>query len=131
MNSLDLSFKKGLRYEMNRRKFGTVGEKIAKNYLKNNGYEIIETNFYTKKGEIDIISQKDNWIVFVEIKTRNNLEYGTPAMAVNFTKKMHIKNSAKIYIHMNNLYGCKVRFDVIEIIIKNGKCKINHIKNIM
>lgn len=116
---------------MNRRKFGTVGEKIAKNYLKNNGYEIIETNFYTKKGEIDIISQKDNWIVFVEIKTRNNLEYGTPAMAVNFTKKMHIKNSAKIYIHMNNLYGCKVRFDVIEIIIKNGKCKINHIKNIM
>ena len=52
-------------------------------------------------------------------------------MAVNFTKKMHIKNSAKIYIHMNNLYGCNVRFDVIEIIIKNGKCKINHIKNIM
>ena len=116
---------------MNKRKFGTVGEKIAQAYLKNNGYEIVETNFYTKKGEIDIISQKDNCIVFVEIKTRNNLEYGTPAMAVNFTKKMHIKNSAIIYIHKNKLYGCNVRFDVIEVIIKNGKCKINHIKNIM
>ncbi len=116
---------------MNKRKFGIIGEKIAQDYLKNKGYEIIETNFYTKKGEIDIVSKKDNYIVFVEIKTRNNLEYGTPAMAVNFTKKMHIKNSAKIYIHMNNLYGCNVRFDVIEIIIKNGKCKINHIKNIM
>ena len=116
---------------MNTRKFGIIGEKIAQDYLKNKGYEIIETNFYTKKGEIDIVSKKDNYIVFVEIKTRNNLEYGTPAMAVNFTKKMHIKNSAKIYIHMNNLYGCNVRFDVIEIIIKNGKCKINHIKNIM
>lgn len=116
---------------MNKRKFGTVGEKIAQDYLKNNGYEIIETNFYTKKGEIDIISQKDNCIVFFEIKTRNNLEYGTPAMAVDFTKKMHIKNSAKIYIHINKLYGYDVRFDVIEVIIKNGKCKINHIKNIM
>ena len=116
---------------MNKRKFGIIGEKIAQDYLKNKGYEIIETNFYTKKGEIDIVSKKDNYIVFVEIKTRNNLEYGTPAMAVIFTKKMHIKNSAKIYIHMNNLYGCNVRFDVIEIIIKNGKCKINHIKNIM
>ena len=52
-------------------------------------------------------------------------------MAVNFTKKMHIKNSAIIYIHKNKLYGCNVRFDVIEVIIKNGKCKINHIKNIM
>ena len=116
---------------MNKKKFGTIGEKIAQNYLKNNGYEIIETNFYTKKGEIDIISQKDTCIVFFEIKTRNNLEYGTPAMAVDFTKKMHIKNSAKIYIHTNKLYGWNVRFDVIEVIIKNGKCKINHIKDIM
>ena len=52
-------------------------------------------------------------------------------MAVDFTKKMHIKNSAKIYIHINKLYGYDVRFDVIEVIIKNGKCKINHIKDIM
>ena len=51
---------------MNKKKFGTIGEKIAQNYLKNNGYEIIETNFYTKKGEIDIISQKDNCIVFLK-----------------------------------------------------------------
>ena len=116
---------------MNKREFGKIGEKIAQDYLKNSGYEIMETNFYTRKGEIDIICRKDNCIVFVEIKTRNNLEYGTPAMAVNSTKKMHIKNSAKIYIHINKLYGFNVRFDVIEIIIKNGKCQINHIKNIM
>ena len=116
---------------MNRRKFGIIGEKIAQNYLKNNGYEIIETNFYTKKGEIDIICKKDNYIIFTEVKTRNNLEYGTPAMAVNSIKKMHIKNSSKIYIHINKLYGCNIRFDVVEIILHNGKCQINHIKNVM
>ena len=52
-------------------------------------------------------------------------------MAVNAIKKTHIKNSAKIYIHINKLYGWNVRFDVIEVIIKSGKCQINHIENIM
>ena len=116
---------------MNKRRFGTIGEKIAQNYLKNREYEILETNFYTKKGEIDIVSKKDNCIIFVEVKTRNNLEYGTPGMSVNFTKKKHIKNAAKIYIYVNKLYGYNIRFDVIEVIIKNGKCKINHIEKIM
>lgn len=116
---------------MNKRKFGIIGEKIAQGYLKNKGYEILETNFYTKKGEIDIISKKDNCIIFVEVKTRNNLEYGTPAMSVNYIKKQHIKIAAKIFIHINKLYKYNVRFDVVEIIIKNGKCKINHIERIM
>ena len=116
---------------MNKRRFGIIGEKIAQGYLKNNGYEVLETNFYTKKGEIDIIVKKDNYIIFVEVKTRNNLEYGTPAMSVNNTKKKHIKSAAKIFIHINGLYKYNIRFDVIEIIIKNGKCKINHIERIM
>lgn len=116
---------------MNKRRFGIIGEKIAQNYLKNKGYEIIENNFYTKIGEIDIISKINNYIVFVEVKTRNNLEYGTPAMAVDLVKKRHIKNAAKIFLQINNLNNCIVRFDVVEIIIKDGKCKINHIEGIM
>ena len=116
---------------MNKRKFGIIGEKIAKCYLENKGYEILKTNFYTKVGEIDIISKKDNSIIFFEVKTRSNLKYGTPAMSVNKVKKKHIKNVAKIYIHTNKLYKYDIRFDVIEIIIKNGKCKINHIEKIM
>lgn len=116
---------------MNNKKFGTIGEKIAKKYLQKKGYEIIKSNFYTKKGEIDIISKKSDSIIFVEVKTRNNLEYGTPAMSVDNTKKQHIKSVAKIFIHINNLYKFNVRFDVIEVIIKNGKCRINHIKNII
>lgn len=116
---------------MDKRKLGRIGEKIAQIYLKKKGYEILETNFYTKKGEIDIITQKDDCIIFFEIKTRNNLEYGTPAMAVNDLKKQHIKSAAKIFIHVNKLYKYNIRFDVIEVIIKNGKCKINQIKNIM
>ena len=72
---------------MNTRKFGIIGEKIAQGYLINKGYEILESNYYTRRGEIDIIAKINNTISFVEVKTRNNLEYGSPAMAVNGVKK--------------------------------------------
>lgn len=116
---------------MNRRKFGIIGEKIAQGYLKNKGYTIVKTNYYTQRGEIDIIAKKDKNIVFVEVKTRNNLEYGSPAMSVNGIKKKNLKSAANIYIYQNKLYKYSVRFDVIEIIIKTGKCKINHIEGVM
>lgn len=115
----------------NKRKFGIIGEKLAQGYLINNGYEILKTNFYTKRGEIDIIAQKEECIIFIEVKTRSNLNYGTPAMAVDFIKKKHIKTAAKIYLHLNNLQESKIRFDVVEIYIQNGKYNVNHIKRIM
>lgn len=116
---------------MNKRRFGIIGEKIAQGYLVNKGYEIIETNFYTKIGEIDIISKKDNCIIFIEVKTRTNLKFGTPAMAVNSQKKKNIKSVAKTFLHLNQLYKNNVRFDVIEVFINDGKCEINHIEGIM
>lgn len=116
---------------MNTRRFGIIGEKIAQGYLINKGYEILETNFYTKRGEIDIIAKKDNYIIFVEVKTRTNLKYGTPAMAVNSTKRKHIKNTAKTFLYLHRLYGHDVRFDVLEVFINDGKCEINHLEGIM
>lgn len=116
---------------MNKRRFGIIGEKIAQDYLRNKGYKILETNFYTKRGEIDIIAQKDKCIIFVEVKTRTNLKFGTPAMAVNSTKKKHIKNTAKIFLYLNRLSKYDIRFDVVEVFIDDGKCKINHIEGAM
>ena len=116
---------------LNKRKFGIIGEKIAQGYLVNEGYEIINTNFYTRRGEIDIIAKKEQCIIFVEVKTRSNLKYGTPASAVTFIKKKHMKTVAKIFIQLNNLYKYNVRFDVIEVYIQEGKYKVNHIERIM
>lgn len=116
---------------MNKRRFGIIGEKIAQGFLINKGYEVIETNYYTKRGEIDIICKKDKSIIFVEVKTRTNLKFGTPAMAVNITKKKHIRTAAKIFLYLNKLQKYDVRFDVIEVFINSGKCNINHIEGIM
>ena len=116
---------------INKKKIGSIGEKIAQEFLKNKGYNIINTNFYTKRGEIDIIATMENELIFVEVKTRTNNKYGTPALAVNYTKIKHMKCTAKIFLMLNKFYNYSIRFDVIEIVIKNGKTYINHIKQII
>ena len=116
---------------INKKRFGIIGEKIAKDYLRNTGYNIITTNFYTKNGEIDIIAKKGNYIDFIEVKTRSNDIYRTHASTVNKTKIKHMLNSAKVFLKLNKFNKYAIRFDVIEILIKNGKCKINHIKQII
>lgn len=116
---------------MNTRRVGSIGEKIAQKYLINKGYEILETNFYARRGEIDIIAKQNINIIFVEVKTRFNLKYGTPAMAVDSVKKKHIKSAAKTYIYLNKLFKYNIRFDVVEVFINDGKCRINHIEGIM
>lgn len=116
---------------MNKRRFGIIGEKIAQDYLRNKGYEILETNYYTKRGEIDIIVKNGYYIIFVEVKTRTTLKFGTPAMAVNSIKRKHIKRVAKTFLYLKNLHQYDVRFDVVEVFIINGKCEINHIEGAM
>ena len=110
---------------------GEKGEKIAEDYLKHTGHKIICKNFYTKRGEIDIIARKSNCLIFIEVKTRTNYKYGTPAMAINYYKKKNLKNAIKIFLYLNNIVNYCIRFDVIEVFLKKDKYKINHIKNIM
>ena len=111
-----------------KQEIGQNGENVAEDYLKNAGYNIIIRNFRSNQGEIDIIAIDKQEIVFIEVKTRSNLKYGTPSEAVNQNKQNHIKNVAKYYIHVNHLYNCFIRFDVIEVYYSNGKYRVNHIK---
>ena len=108
---------------------GKTGEEIGTQYLIKNGYRIIIRNFKCKQGEIDIIAQDKNEIVFIEVKTRRNINYGYPIDAVDKRKQKHILNASKYYIYINKLEKRNIRFDVIEI-YKKEKFYINHIKNI-
>lgn len=112
---------------MNNREIGLYGENIAKEYLNNNGFNVVEMNYRTKLGEIDIIAKDKENIVFVEVKSRKNLNYGYPAEAVNAKKQNKITSVANFYLLTNNLYKKKVRFDVIEVYLKDNS--INHIEN--
>lgn len=111
---------------MNKRKKGFEGEKIASDFLIALNYKILETNFYTKAGEIDIIALEGQEIIFVEVKYRNSNLFGEPEESISSSKIRHICRTARIYIAQKNLYeDFSFRFDVIS--IKGSK--INHIKS--
>lgn len=107
---------------------GKTGEDIASEYLEKNKYSIIERNFRCNQGEIDIVAVDKNEIVFIEVKTRSNKNFGLPSEAVNIEKKKHLKRAIEYYVYIKKLEKCFIRIDVIEIYIKNNKIYLNHIK---
>lgn len=94
---------------------GNVGEIKAVNFLKKNKYKIITTNYKNRIGEIDIIAEKDNVIVFVEVKNRSTFSFGRPIESVTMQKQNKIKKVAEIFLMMNHIQYHDVRFDVIEV----------------
>lgn len=116
---------------MIKKELGNLGEKISTQYLEKNKYKILKRNFYCKQGEIDIIAKDGNEIVFIEVKTRTSSCFGSPSEAVNIIKQRHMYETAKYFLYKTGALEKLIRFDVIEILIANGKFNINHIKQIM
>lgn len=106
---------------------GIKGENLAVTFLKEKGYRIIARNYKTGIGEIDIIAQDGNTMVFIEVKTRADEMFGQPFEAVNRKKRYKMKNVALLYMKR---YGKNfpARFDVVSIFSRaNGKKEIEHI----
>ena len=103
-------------------KVGYDGEKRAVNYLKKQGYKIIERNYRTPFGEVDIICKKDDVVAFVEVKTRLTDVFGAPSEAVGRQKQMRYKKCAQFFF-AETRHEYLIRFDVIEI----SKDALNHI----
>ena len=112
-----------------RHKIDRIGEDIACAFLEENNLKIIERNYRCKIGEIDIIALDKNEIVFVEVKTRSQNEYGLPAEAVNKAKKAHIYHVAEYYMMVNKIENRFCRIDIVEIYMYKNVYKINYIKN--
>ena len=108
---------------------GEEGEEIAVKYLEKCKYEILMRNFRSYYGEIDIIAKDKNEYVFVEVKTRTNNKFGKPVEAVNKTKKRHIYKTAEYYLYYKKIQNVYVRFDIIEILKKQNRFYVHHIKN--
>ena len=112
------------------KQIGKMGENLTCQYLQSKGYKIIDRNFHYRYGEIDIIAKRNNELIFVEVKTRTNCNFGKPAEAVNNIKKKHIYKTAKYYIYSTGKQESQIRFDVVEVFIQDGKIKFNHIEQI-
>jgi putative endonuclease len=110
-------------------KFGEKSENLAVWYLKQNGYKIIEQNYRNRMGEIDIIAREKKTIVFVEVKSRRSIRYGTPKLAVTPKKQRTISMVALYYLKSTQQIDSKARFDVVAITSNRDEPQIEIVKN--
>jgi putative endonuclease len=107
---------------MERQKLGKWGEKLAREYLEGQGYHILESNFRCRQGEIDIIAQDKDWLVFVEVRTRSSQQFGSPEESITSAKKEKLVSTALTYLQTHHNQSQLWRFDVVAIeIAPDGK----------
>lgn len=97
------------------RALGQWGESLAADHLARQGFDIIARNFRTPYGEIDLIAQNAQFLVFVEVKTRSADTYGFPEASITRQKREHLIASAQAYLQAHPEIICPWRIDVIAI----------------
>ena len=109
---------------------GAAGEVLAARFLREKGYTVVSSNFRCRQGEIDIIATHDDYIVFVEVKTRQEYALYAPREAVTAAKQRRLLLTAAIYLSRFSV-GLQPRFDVVEVVTKTKDpmkiAEINHI----
>jgi putative endonuclease len=98
-----------------KREIGVEGEDMAVKTLKKKGYKIIEKNYRSKFGEIDIVAEEKGYIVFIEVKRRTTGSFGGSFDAIDRKKKEHMIRSAQYYLKSRKCFERKARFDVVGI----------------
>lgn len=116
---------------MNTLNVGNLGEKLSVQYMLGKGFDVLETNYHSRYGEVDIIVKNSKHIVFIEVKTRKPNSMSKPAESVTVAKQSKIIKTAMTYLQKTEC-DLQPRFDVIEVIMSNKQplqYSINHIEN--
>jgi len=118
---------------MLRRKLGNFGEDLAALFLERRGFKIVDRNFQTRWGEIDIIAQKENHLHFVEVKTRSLTNYGEGEEAIHRFKKRRLLGAAKMYLAIHHTEAIHFQIDSISILINSFRksARIRYLPNII
>ena len=112
-----------------RRQLGDQGEDLAAAALKQQGYKILERNYVTPLGEIDLIAKQGKTVVVVEVKTRRGSSFGAPQEAVNSGKQNRLRRLADYYLKAKRLTGSPVRFDVVAVTMTENVPQVEIIQN--
>lgn len=109
-------------------KTGIRGEQVARKFLEEKGYKILEINWRIKKLELDLIALHNNTLVFAEVKTRTSDFFGEPEEFVTDKKRKNIIRAANAFIEQREL-DYESRFDIISILVVNGRTEVHHIED--
>ncbi len=108
---------RGRRKRKTKRELAIIGEEHAARYLVSRGYRILERNYRTPRGEIDIVAERGDALCFIEVKTRSSDEFGEPREAVTTWKQRRIVRAAAAYLSAKERRERATRFDVVEVSI--------------
>ena len=111
-------------------KLGDWGEEKAVEYLSGKGYQVLQRNFRCKAGEIDIVAIDKDVLVFIEVKTRNNMHYGLPCEAITPGKFRHLKKAIACYTAIYKMEDWDLRLDVMELLLVAEQWHIHHIEDV-
>ena len=100
---------------MKRRDTGILGEKLAGDFLKKRGYHIIETNYRCPEGEVDIVARDKDFLVFVEVRTKTSLAFGSPEESITPAKKERMRAVAYSYLETHDNLPQLWRIDVVAV----------------
>ena len=114
-----------------RRRFGDFGERVASSHLEQKGYAILERNWGTREGEIDIIASKGEDLVFVEVRSRQGRNFGTPEESITGRKAQHVRAAVAAYMlqHPDAPQNIRVDAVVIELDAKGRVMRVEQIEN--
>lgn len=110
-------------------RFGQKAEDMAARYLKKRGYRILDRNYRTRSGEIDIVARDGETLVFVEVKARTSERYGSAKAAVTAHKQRQVSKAALGYLQRTDQCHVKARFDVVTVTRREGRHDIHLIRN--
>jgi len=117
--------------QLTRRQVGALGERLAAELLRGRGYEIIESNFRCRQGEIDLVARHGESLVFVEVRTKRGREFGSPEESVSLTKKERLIALAETYVQSMERMPSSWRIDVVAVELgEDGRVnRLDHIEN--
>ena len=111
---------------------GAKGEKLVADFLKAQGYRIIDRNWRIKDGEIDLVAlNKSGRITFIEVKTRSNQNFGHPLEAINKEKALRLQRLALAWLALNNKFGADYGIDCASVLIADGKYEIDYRRSVL
>ncbi|MBA3430461.1 MAG: YraN family protein [Actinobacteria bacterium] len=105
---------------------GRAGEDAAADLYRRQGFKVRDRNYRCSLGEIDIIAQSGRLLVFCEVKTRATDRWGLPAEAVNVRKRARIRRLAGSWMHDHRTAAGEIRFDVVSVLVANGRLEVTH-----
>jgi putative endonuclease len=115
--------------ETSKQALGREGERVAERFLKKKGYAVVERNYRCRGGEVDLIALDRRVIVFVEVKTRTDHQFGNPLEAVEPRKQRRMIHAAQFFLHEKKLHQREARFDVVGISWPGDDPVVEHVQN--